>query len=65
MMPGDDGLDLLDSLTERPPFILLTGLAERDQIDDPRIDAVDGFLTKPVQSDELVAAIDIVAARSV
>jgi len=60
-MPGQTGLDLLASLMEKsgevPPFILLTGVGEADELDDDRVTHVTGFLTKPVQSNALVRAV--------
>lgn len=64
-MPGASGLDLLDALTSDtaisscPPFVLLTGIGEAHDLNDERADLVSGYLTKPVQSTELL---DIVAA---
>lgn len=55
-MPGGSGLDLLEfiSSTEHSPhFVLLTGHQERTEFADPRIDEVDGFLTKPVSTNAL------------
>ncbi|MEM7093248.1 MAG: response regulator [Actinomycetota bacterium] len=59
-MPGANGLDLLDELHRDevvvpcPPFILLTGVGEEDELDDARAGDVSGYLTKPVQSGELL-----------
>ena len=57
-MPGASGLDLLETLTEQrdpcPPFVLITGVGEVDELDDDRADRVSGYLTKPVQSGELL-----------
>lgn len=56
IMPGESGLDLLDSLPEpRPPFILLTGEVRLEDFGDPRVAELSGYLTKPVGSDELRA----------
>lgn len=57
-MPGESGLDLLESLDDRSgSFILLTGVAEAAEFADERVALVDGFLTKPVQSDELIQVV--------
>lgn len=60
-MPDTNGLDLLEALQDSgetvPPFILLTGVADADDLEDERVRAVTAFLTKPVQSDLLVAAV--------
>lgn len=60
-MPGASGLDLLDQLHRSeildpcPPFVLLTGVGEEDELNDERAGQVSGYLTKPVQSGELLA----------
>lgn len=60
-MPGASGLDLLDQLhcneilDPCPPFVLLTGVGEEDELNDERAGQVSGYLTKPVQSGELLA----------
>lgn len=57
IMPEASGLDLLESLPDtRPPFILLTGELRREDFGDPRVTELDGYLTKPVGSEELRAA---------
>lgn len=62
MMPGGTGLDLLEQLTATlepgcPPFVLLTGVSEAEDLDDPRVELTSAYLTKPVQSDELLAVV--------
>lgn len=60
-MPGASGLDLLESLRADDlavPFVLVTGVGEEEELDDPRAESVSGYLTKPVQSTELL---DLVA----
>lgn len=60
-MPGASGLDLLEGLhrdevvSPCPPFVLITGVGEEDELDDERASQVSGYLTKPVQSGELLA----------
>ncbi len=57
IMPGGSGLDLLEALpASRPPFVLLTGELRREDFGDPRVNGLDGYLTKPVGSEELRAA---------
>jgi len=62
-MPGASGLDLLEILTadgeieHQPPFVLLTGVGEADELNDKRAELVSGYLTKPVQSNELLAIV--------
>lgn len=63
-MPEESGLDLLVSLDPPRPFVLLTGVAERDEIGDDRAELVTAFLTKPVQSAELIATVAEVAGES-
>jgi len=66
LMPDATGLDLLESLTHGeqpcPPFVLLTGVSEANELDDPRVDLPAAYLTKPVQSDELLEVIAKVLA---
>lgn len=66
VMPDRNGLDLLDELPgDAPPFVLLTGEVREQDLDDPRAGAVDGYLTKPVGTDELAAMLrSVVQARS-
>lgn len=59
VMPGASGLDLLETLAARldiqmPPFVLLTGISDASDLDDARVEHVAGYLTKPVQSTELL-----------
>ena len=64
MMPGATGLDLLEKLAGDDgdvPFVLLTGISEADDLDDSRVEAVSGYLTKPVQSVELLELVDSLA----
>jgi len=56
LMPDATGLDLLDH-TEGIPFILLSGVIDRDDISDPRLSRVSTHLTKPVSTDDLRAAV--------
>jgi len=64
LMPIETGLDLLESLETPPPFVLLTGIGEADELDDPRVSEVTRFLTKPVQSAELIDVLESVSRVS-
>ena len=60
LMPDATGLDLLQQLRDQdsvavPPFVLLTGISEADDLNDPRVQYLSGYLTKPVKSSELLA----------
>lgn len=60
-MPGENGLGLLAQLLTGetvPRFVLITGHQERNEFDDPLIDKVDAFLTKPVASHNLRKLLD-------
>ncbi len=57
-MPGGSGLEIVEHfVAQSVPFILLTGVAEHEQLDDPRADLVSAYLTKPVSSHDLADAI--------
>ncbi len=57
-MPGGSGLEIVEHFVERSvPFVLLTGVAEHEQVDDPRADLVSAYLTKPVSSQDLADVI--------
>lgn len=63
MMPGGNGLDLLEALSINeghpcPPFILLTGVSEAEDLNDERVELASAYLTKPVKSDELLAVVE-------
>ena len=54
LMPGKNGLDLLEALGDAaPPFILLTGTLTREKLNDPRVAGVFEYVTKPVSTEEL------------
>lgn len=70
LMPDETGLDLLEWLRTEwradsgcgiPPFVLLTGFADKSDLVDDRLELVSEFLTKPVQSSELLATMARVA----
>ncbi len=52
-MPERNGLDLLENLDSPIPFVLLTGVLDRAELNDERVNLVTAYLTKPVSSDEL------------
>lgn len=63
-MPEETGLDLLTRLDDLDiwiPILLLTGVSDESDLGDERSKLVAGFLTKPVQSAELLAAVQSVA----
>ena len=56
-MPDGSGLellDVLDTLEPRPRFLLISGAPG---LEDPRLDRVDLYLSKPVSSSDLQAAV--------
>lgn len=66
-MPGASGLDLLEQMRQDhdpcPPFVLVTGVGEADELDDTRAGLVTSYLTKPVQSGEVLALADRLASE--
>lgn len=66
-MPGPNGLQLQDALNQKScllPVIFLTGHADvRMSVQAMKAGAVD-FLTKPIQRDEVVAAVEIAMAHA-
>lgn len=60
LLPDGTGLDVLDriwSMTPSPAFLLVTGVTERDTIEDPRLERVDVYLTKPVSTSDLARSL--------
>ena len=62
-MPYLDGMELLralrsDALTRKIPVIFLTGRADDDTLVRAHQLGVDDYLTKPIQSEELLSSID-------
>ena len=55
LMPDETGLALLDE--SDAPIVLLSGVVDRDDSDDPRMGAVSAHLTKPVSSEDLRAVV--------
>ncbi len=65
LLPDGTGLDVLEArpwLQDR--FILMTGMTERDELDDERVSLIEVYLTKPVGTDALVDAVEAVAAAT-
>lgn len=62
-MPGPSGLDFLAALRQQGsplssvPFVLLTGLSQREDVLRGRLAGADDYLVKPVDYDMLLAAI--------
>jgi len=68
-MPYLDGMELLralrsDPITRRIPVIFLTGRNDDDTLVKARQLGVDDFLTKPIQVEDLLSAIDKALKKS-
>jgi CheY-like chemotaxis protein len=68
MMPGVDGWQVYDSLRSDPgtasiPFIFLTAVADDGSIERAVELGVDGYVTKPFMTDDLVEVIHSVRAQ--
>jgi len=64
-MPGGSGLEIVEYFVGRDiPFVLLTGVAEHEQLDDSRADLVSAYLTKPVSSQDLADVIGRLMAEA-
>ena len=68
-MPYLDGVELLralrsDALTRKIPVIFLTGRADDDTLVRAHQLGVDDYLTKPIQSEDLLGSIDRVLRAS-
>ncbi len=59
-LPDGEGLELLDRFDRchLRRVVLITGYADRSDLHDDRALAVDGYLTKPFLSSDLVAFLD-------
>lgn len=64
VMPDRNGLDLLEALPQRLPFVLLTGELRECDLDDVRVAGVAAYLTKPVSSSELEHVVESLTAAS-
>jgi two-component system, response regulator PdtaR len=65
-MPAVDGLDAARQLAEaglRRPVVVVTGVADPALVDRSIASGVSAYLTKPVDTRELQAAIELAAAR--
>ncbi len=56
LMPGETGLDLLE-FADGVPVVLLTGYRSQTELDDPRADDVQAYLTKPVSTSDLTSVV--------
>ena len=68
-MPYLDGMELLralrsDPLTRKIPVVFLTGRADDDTLVQAHQLGVDDYLTKPIQAEELLSAIDRAIRKS-
>jgi len=61
-MPEENGLELLEP-TAGLPFVLLSGVVERGDSQDPRMGDVTAHLTKPVSSEELRSVVTALVPR--
>lgn len=62
MMPGMSGFEVLKKLKEEPktsqiPVIMLTGVSEREKIQEALSSGIDYYLIKPFEFDELIEKI--------
>ena len=64
VMTDRNGLDLLEALPQRLPFVLLTGELRECDLDDVRVAGVAAYLTKPVSSSELEHVVESLTAAS-
>ena len=63
MMPEMDGLEVLEAIrsnpeTEKLPVIMLTSLSEMEYHNSAAAKGANGYLTKPLVSSQLIAALD-------
>ncbi len=61
-MPGDSGPVVLSQLRQNPatariPVIFLTGITERDKIQEALSQKPQGYMLKPIDHDKLMAAV--------
>ena len=65
VMPGKDGLDLLETMPDQTiPFVLLTGALDESELNDTRVERVSAYLTKPVASDRLQEVVEQMLQRT-
>ncbi len=63
-MPYTDGLQAARAMAARPlPILILTAFSEQDLIDQATDLPIQGYLVKPIQPEELGAAISVAAKR--
>lgn len=63
MMPGMDGIEVLEAIRQSPetsslPVLMLTSLSEKEYQDKALRKGADGYLTKPLVGAKLVQALD-------
>jgi DNA-binding response OmpR family regulator len=65
-LPDGRGLDLFDQMerSELGRVILVTGYADPHTLMDSRVEYVDGYLTKPFLSTDLIACLDGLSPRT-
>jgi DNA-binding response OmpR family regulator len=66
-LPGVDGHKILSSLKEDkscPPILVMTGLSDPDHRTQALAEGADGFLTKPVNLEQLLSRIAELLARA-
>lgn len=66
MLPGEDGFRILGRIRQRHsvPVIMLTALAEPDQRVQGLRQGADDYVSKPFNTDELVARVEAILRRS-
>ena len=62
-MPNLDGTEVAQALRDHTPIVLLTAFAQRDVIDQATAAGVLGYVVKPFNEAEIVAAIEVAHAR--
>lgn len=66
VMPGMDGADLLKrirSIDADIPFLMITGLNDRDSVTKASANGVTAYLTKPIQPATLEAKLRVIQAK--
>lgn len=63
MMPGMDGFDVLEAIRQNPeteelPVIMLTSLSEMEHHAHATMKGANGYLTKPLVTNQLIASLD-------
>lgn len=63
MMPGMDGFEVLEAIRQNPeteelPVIMLTSLSEMEHHAHATMKGANGYLTKPLVTNQLIASLD-------